>query len=244
MLETETARALPQFGYKAGAAYEYQFSADGKEAAVPLDFEVGITHRLELLVEPVAYTSIRPSVGQSARGFGDTEATLIYKFHEESAIWPALALAGEIKFPTASDPLIGTGKTDYASYLIASKQFGAWDIHLNLGYTIYGQPAGATGDNRLTNRASIALAAVYHINDRYDVFAEVLNNSLLNGGSRELNAPTGTAPPALQEGSVGETVGTVGIARQFGKYTKASFSVSFDNNSAVLLRPGIEFEVP
>lgn len=65
--------------------------------------------------------------GQSGSSFGDTEATLIWKFSEERGAWPALAVEGEIKFPTARNRVVGTRKTDYAGYLVASHRHGALD---------------------------------------------------------------------------------------------------------------------
>ena len=103
-LETETAR-LPQAGHgSAQLLYEWQTSPQGREDAVPLVLEYGISDRLEIAIEPVAYTSIRPKIGPSARGFGDTEVTLTYLLANESAHRPALALAGEVKFAIGQRP--------------------------------------------------------------------------------------------------------------------------------------------
>src|SRR6202158_3971056 len=78
ILETETARPLRAGQLEVGAGYEFQHSREGNETAIPLAFELGITNRLGLLVEPVAYTAIRPKVGTSATGFGDLEITANY----------------------------------------------------------------------------------------------------------------------------------------------------------------------
>src|SRR5438445_12900215 len=67
-LETETARTLAKHHSEADAAFEYQKSADGYESAVPLAFEYGILENLELLVEPVVFTAIRPDTGRKATG--------------------------------------------------------------------------------------------------------------------------------------------------------------------------------
>ena len=62
---------------------------------------------------------------------------------------PALALAGEVKFPTARNTLIGTGKADIAAYLIGSKRWGRLDTHANVSYSVVGQRAsiGLSVDN-------------------------------------------------------------------------------------------------
>src|ERR1700720_2533017 len=78
ILETETARPLRAGQLEIGAGYEFQQSHEGDETAIPFAFELGITNRLGLLVEPVPYTAIRPEVGQSATGPGDLEITASY----------------------------------------------------------------------------------------------------------------------------------------------------------------------
>jgi hypothetical protein len=245
MLETETARLRPQGGIKLGAAFEYQTSSDGKEYALPLEFEAGLTDNLELLVEPVAYTSIRPKNSPHASGFGDTETTLIWRFVDEDGWRPAMAVAGEIKFPTARNSMIGTRKTDYTGFVIASKHFGHLDTHFNLGYTVYGQPDGAAA-SQVSNSLNLALAAVYTLDSGYQLFAEVLSNSLLGTESPEpgSSGTGGAVSSALQEASTGETSGTVGAARPIGKHLRASLGVSYDNNHAWMLRPGLEYSFP
>ena len=71
VLETETARLRLKGAVQLGGNFEYQTSSEGRESAVPFIFEYGITDRLELVVEPVAGTRIRPKRGpQGYRGHG------------------------------------------------------------------------------------------------------------------------------------------------------------------------------
>ena len=105
---------------------------------MPFAAEYGLTDRLELLVEPVAWTAIRPKIGARATGVGDLEATATWLARAETPRLPAFALAGEVKFPTAHNNLIGTGKTDIAGYLIASKRWSRLDAHANVSYTVVG----------------------------------------------------------------------------------------------------------
>jgi hypothetical protein len=228
-LETETTR-LPKAGWwEIGNAFEFQTSAEGTETAVPLGIELGLTDRLELLVEPVAYTAIRPHAGRHATGVGDIEVTLTYRFLEETASIPALAVAGEVKAPTARDSLIGTGHADYAGYLIASKRFGRLDVHANVAYTIVGKPAGV----QLRNIASFALAGVYRAGPRVEVFGEVLGNTSATSGPE---MASGGSP--VPEAAGGEIVATAGAGRHIGSALLVYLGVSYDNNNAVQLRPG------
>jgi len=221
---------LPAHWWKLGNAFEFQRSGEGTEAAMPFAIEYGITDDLELLVEPVPYAAIRPKVGRHAMGVGDIEATLTGRVRQETRHGPALAFAAEVKLPTAHDTLIGSGEPDYTAYVIASKRFGRVDTHVNVAYTLVGRQ-----DNvQLNNIVSFAVAGVYRrsATARTQLFGEVLGNTAAVPGNE--SATTG-AP----EVAGGELVGTLGAGRDVGSGVLLYFAVSYDNNNAVLLRPGI-----
>src|SRR6185295_7984924 len=233
-LETETALLLPKGEWKVGAAYELQTSSEGTEAAGPLILEYGLADRLELVVEPILYTAIRPKEGAHATGVGDLETTLVWRFHDASRRAPALALAGEVKIPTARNELIGTRKTDYALYAIATRRVGRFDGHANVSYTLVGRPAGV----EVKNLFGYALAGTFHLTPRWDAFAEIVGNtSALGGGETPDTAPGpgGTENPVSPELAGQERVGTLGL----GFYTRPGLllfgSVSYDNQHATLL---------
>ena len=231
IIETETAR-IPQRGhFEVGTGYEFQTSSTGTEHAIPITLEGSLTNRLALLVEPVPYTSIRPKHGSRATGAGDLEVTATYVAVTESGRRPAIALAAEAKIPTARNMNIGTTKADYAGYLIMSKRAGRFDSHANLGYTVVGQPAGA----QLSDILNGAVATMFHASDKNLVFAEVLGTTAVSG---EGDSGTGEASVA-PEAAAGELVGTVGGGRFIAPGVLLSFSVSYDNNHAILYRPGI-----
>ena len=226
MLETETARLLPARSWKGGTAFEFQTSGEGTEAAIPLAIEYGLANRLELLVEPVPYTAIRPNTGPHATGVGDVEATLTALVGHETHSTPAFAVAAEIKFPTAHDSLIGSGEPDYTGYLIASKRFGRFDMHVNVAYTFVGRQ-----DNvQLNNIVSFAVAGVYHPSTALQLFGEVLGNTGAIPGSESSTAP---------EVAGGEISGTLGLGRDIAPGLLLYVAVSYDTNNAVLMRPGI-----
>ncbi len=235
VLETETARTLSAGRWEFGNAFEFQTSADGTETAIPFGFEYGLTDRLEILVEPVPYTAIRPRIGRHATGWGDVEGTLTYRLLSERGSRPALALAAEIKFPTAHDSLIGTRLTDYTGYLILSKRFGRVDTHLNVSYTVIGKPRTVS----LNNIVNFAAAAVYHPNEHLEGFGEVLGNKPSAPGT-ESTTPNSAVP----EAAGGEVVGTVGVGREMSRALFLYLSLSYDNNNAVLVRPGLMLRLP
>ena len=231
-LETETARLLPRNGFKIGHNFEYQVSAEGKETALPFILEYGLTGSTEVVIEPVLYTAIRPkgAFGR-ATGAGDLEITVIQRLFGEASSRPAIAIAGEIKVPTARNQFIGTGKTDYALYLIASRRFGRLDGHANVGYTFVGQPAGV----ELGNIANFALGGMYDLGPRTKLFGELLGNTAATSGAPE----SATTP----EAAGGELVGTVGIGQMIQRRFFLTLGVSYDNNGAVQVRPGFVVRV-
>jgi hypothetical protein len=224
-LETETARFHPAHSFQIASGFEQQFSAEGRESALPVAFEYAVGNTWELLVEPVPYTAIRPKTGPRATGPGDLELTLIHGLWAEKSGRTAFAVAGEVKVPTAENPLIGTDKTDYTGYLIASRRVGAVDLHANLGYSILGKPAGLTVHNLI----NFAVAGTVPVGRRGVFFAEVLGNTVASGGPENSTAP---------EIAGGELSGTLGVGRQLSDRFFLSLSATYDNTHAVMLRPG------
>jgi hypothetical protein len=231
-LETETARLPMQGTALIGTTYEFQTSPQGTEHALPFTFEYGITDRLALLIEPVLLTSIRPKSGRNATGLGDMEATVQYLVREETEGFPALALAGEIKVPTARDTLIGTRRTDFTPYLIASKRFGRFDTHANVGYSFVGKPLNIAVQNTL----NLALAVEDSVTPRLVLMAEVLATTAAGSGGSE----NSTAP----EIAGSEQVGMLGFRYAMRSRTWISLGVTYDNSRALLFRPGLTFETP
>lgn len=230
-LETESARLLPAGIWKVELTSEFQTSKDGRERAFPIAIEYGLGPRLELAVEPVPSTTITPKTGRRASGRGDLEVTLTWRALDETASIPAIAIAGEIKFPTAHDPLIGTGERDYTVLFIASKRHGRLDTHANLGYTFVGSPQGA----QLGNIIDYALAEELHLTPRFDVVAEVLGNTSSTGEGQE--QPSSVTP----EAAGGERSVLAGVRYALTPKVSLAFGVSYDNNHAVLIRSGITF---
>jgi hypothetical protein len=232
ILETETARPLHAGQLEVGAGYELQHSREANETAIPLAFELGLTSRLGLLVEPVPYTAIRPETGPSATGPGDLEITLSYLVRKETAHMPALALAAEEKVPTARNSLIGTGKPDHTAYIIASKQLGRFDTHANFGYSFVGSPRGQA----LSNRIMGALATEFALRRGTSIYGEVLAATTAGGGEGS-SAQPGT--PVTPEASGDEIFGTIGIAHSFIRGSRFSLGLTRDNVGAMQIRPGV-----
>jgi hypothetical protein len=238
--ETETARLLPAGEFQLETAFEYQTSRkQGQEYATPVALEYGVTDRVQLLLEPVLYTGIRPKGGTRADGIGDVELTAFGLLLREKKWFPALALAGEVKIPTANNKQIGTGKTDVTPFLIASKKFGCLDISANFGYTINGQPSGA----HLKNTFNYALMFEYEVTERWHVGVEGLYTTSTISQMRNIAAGESIGGESVRtpEAAGREIVGTIGASYKISKKWDVSLGISRDNNHATLIRPGFTF---
>ena len=234
-LETETARLLEPGHLQLGTALEFQTSPNGEEYAIPMAIEFGLLKNLELMIEPVAFTSIQPRSGRAANGAGDLESSLAYLVFDERRILPAMALAGEVKFPTAQNLQIGSGEFDYRLYLIASKRIGPVDLHFNVGYNIIGQPPGVHTQNPI----DLELAGEWFVNEKFDLFAEV---TYTGSSGSSFDAGEGTDPGGggvTSEISGKEIVGSVGVRAHLTRRLDLFGSFSYDNNNAKLIRTGI-----
>ena len=163
VLETEDSSPLIPGQIEMGTALEFQTSKQGTEAAIPIGIEYGISNRLTLLVEPVAYTNIHPKIGPRANDIGDLEVTLFYQLFSEGKIMPAISISGEVKFPTAKNRLVGTGETDYTPFIIASKTTGKFFTSINLSYTFLGKPKGVPAGNLFNYALGTIFNASYKI---------------------------------------------------------------------------------
>jgi hypothetical protein len=237
VLETEESKPLAPGVLHVGAGLEFQTSKEGTETALPLAWEYGLSNRMRLLLEPVCFTGIRPKAGTRATGVGDLEVTLFYQLMQERSVAPAITISAEMKFPTARNRLIGTGKTDFTPYFIASKKTGRFFSSVNLSYTFIGKPQGVEASNLF----NYAFGTIFAASSKSILFGEVYGNTSSLG---EGETPEGTTVNAsTAELSGGETVGAVGYGYYARKNVLLSLGVSYDNNHAFLFRPGIEWSL-
>lgn len=238
MIETETARLPAKRAGSFGVAGEFQTSTAGTELALPAVFDYGLLDNLEIAVEPVAYTAIRPETGSGARGIGDIESTLTWRFGQEHGHAPAMATAFEVKIPTATNEQIGTGKTDFAGYFIMSKRFGKVDTHYHVSYTIIGAPAGV----QVENVFGAAFAAVGQVSERVQLFGEMVGNTSATAGSEVADAPAGGEPTGVNaELTSSEIIASFGAAGNVRPNMSLYGSVGYDNQHATQARFGFTF---
>lgn len=236
-LETETARILQPGHFEIGSAFEFQTSPTGQEYALPMAVEFGLVPRLEVLVEPVPFTSIQPKDSNSATGVGDLETTLTGLVIEEKQYIPAVAIAGEVKFPTAGNRQIGSGEYDYRVYAIASKLIGPVDVHVNFGYNIIGSPPGVSTQNPI----DVEAGAEWLIHPKFDLYGEInyVGSSTSSENAAESGVPIAVESNTTPEIAAEELVGTVGVRAHATRHVDVFGSLSYDNNDAKLFRTGV-----
>ncbi|MCI0641125.1 MAG: hypothetical protein L0Y70_18775 [Gemmataceae bacterium] len=151
-----------------GGGFEFETDSEQSVFDFPLLVEYNFTERFRMSLEPnfVIIDSKAEDV-RSASGFGDFETSLEYEFLRERRYRPALTAEGIVKWPTATDPDIGSPGRDYAFGLIASKDFVYVDVDLGLRYTFVGDPEAH-------DFWEVALAAEWPLNHRLSVLAEVI----------------------------------------------------------------------
>lgn len=239
VLETEESKPLLPQQFEIGTGLEFQTSKEGIETALPLAIEYGLSKKFTLLVEPVGFTNIRPKMGPHAKGIGDLEVTLFYQIVSEKKVLPSISISGEVKIPTAKNTLIGTGKTDYTPFLIMSKTTGKFFTSVNLSYTFLGKPPGVDANNLF----NYAIGTIFTASTKSILFAEVYGNTSAVGLAETPEATVLVNTNVnTQEISGGETVGAFGFGYYLKKELLISLGVSYDNNNAILFRPGIELK--
>lgn len=139
VLETETAQMGKKGEGNVSNAFQVERDRDGVTYLTESQYEVGLSDRSELLIEPFFYERQNPKVGPSVQGVGDLEITYSWIALPETASRPAIILAQKIKVPTATNRDIGTGKVDAQSYVIIGKTWGAVELNINLGYEFIGK---------------------------------------------------------------------------------------------------------
>ena len=176
VLETETAELGKKGDMLISTGVQFEREKDGSRTTFTLNqYEVGLTDRAELLIEPFFVEWDNPKDGRSFHGMGDLEITPSYMVvvDNEKNWTPAIVLAFKLKVPTARNREIGTGKYDYYPYVIFGKKFGPWILNANFGYDIITSPPG----DSLSNQFIYDFSVEREITDKWSVYAEVFANT-------------------------------------------------------------------
>lgn len=235
-LETETTRLLRAHRFEVETGFEHQRATDGTETAIPIALGYGITDRLELLVEPILLDRVRDRGLRGVGGIGDLELTLTSQLYGGTGGHSGLAVAGEVKLPTARNRRIGSGRTDFTLWSIASHEAGPWDTHVNLGYTLMGRPPGVT----VNNVFNYGVAEEYRMSPSWELLGEVFGNSSALAEAADQAGGSGESVLTPEIGGA-ETVAALGVRLHAAHALTYSLGISYDSKQALLVHPGLSF---
>ncbi len=159
-----------------------------KEYSPSLTLTYGLLDRMDLSIGS-GYLFVHPEEGDNESGFDDTALKVKYRLVDEKEWLPALAIAGKLKLPTASDKKgLGSGEADFGLNVIATKNITKrLVLHANLGYTFIGEDGA-------NNEMNYALGSQFVLTDKWALVGEIVGTNNLNGrkGDDLLSALFGT----------------------------------------------------
>ena len=224
VLETETAQLGKKGEWLISESVQFERAKDGSRTTFTLmQYEVGLTDRCELLIEPFFQEWDKPKGEKRFHGMGDLEITPSYMIVvDDPKKWvPAILLAFKVKVPTAKNRNIGSGRVDYYPYVIVGKTFGPWVLNANFGIDVIGT---SKNDHDTRNQFIYDFSVERKITDKWSVFAEVFANS----------------KPAV--GDVGTFAGAIATEYKFTEHFEAFVSVGYDTDHLFNVRPGFNIE--
>ena len=126
------------------------------------------------------YLFVHPQRGERESGMGDTEVKLKYRLLDEKDGRPALAFAGILKVPTASESRgLGSGKVDFTFNSILTKSLTKrMALHFNLGYTFI-------GEGKAANELNYSLACQFILTEKWALVGEIVGINNFNGRKQD-----------------------------------------------------------
>lgn len=193
----------------------------------------GVTSRLEFRG---ASDTLRmySGPGSTQTGGGDYWMGARYRLTEQKQTWASLGVMYTAKLPNASvSKGFGTGFTDHAVALLASKDLGKWHADFNMIQTFAGRPVAGFDQN-----STLALAVSHPLSKKWGALNELYGSTPLNAANSwfasNLIAATYSATPFLVfDGGVdvGLTPNAPRARLQFGMtYTVGNMVSLFKNH--------------
>ena len=199
--------ALNHLELEIGFAYSRPVGGGRDQKLPALTLTYGIIHNLEL---GLAITRVNQDFPKEPplRGFEDLHIAAKYRLIAAQSTLPAIALAIDVKAPTANQQKgLSSGKTDTALLLIASKSWHDLRFHTNLGYSVIGKVRGA----ELKNIIHGGLAAEKALNPQWSVVGEVYGASRpsrqsTNEANFHLGLRYSVNPALVLDGAIGRSL--------------------------------------
>lgn len=216
-LETETAELGKKGEWLVSTALQFERERDGSTALFTLNqYEVGLTDRAEILIEPFFLEWGHPKGEKSYHGMGDLEITPSYMVILETEKTPAVVLALKVKVPTARNRAIGTREWDYYPYVILGKKWHDWLFNANFGRNFITSPA----DEPLKDQWIYDFSAERVITEKWSIIGEIFGNSKAAAGEKATFA------------------GAIATEYKFTEHFNTFVSVGYDTDHLMAIRSG------
>lgn len=155
-----------QFGYN-GNFHATDFKS---QQDAPMNLRFAVNRRLLLELDTDSPYSQKDLSGARQTGAGDTNLRIQGVLQTETLTRPGIALAYQIKLPTASAAKnLGTGRVDHTFTGLVSKKFGSTTVDFNAIY----QLAGRTSDQGHASSGQGAVAVTQSLNKKFGVQGEL-----------------------------------------------------------------------
>lgn len=151
----------------------------GDMLTIPLYFNYAVTDDLEVVYTiPIVDYTIKSRIlwknDISESGCGDSTLGFKYKIFDNPTYQTRGAVGLGFKFPTGNDDKgLGTGETDFTIFTAFSKNFERIVAHLNLGYTMTGDPNTRFYPDGLADKFFYNIGIEYPHTHNVTVMAEV-----------------------------------------------------------------------
>lgn len=151
----------------------------GDMLTIPLFFNYAVTDDLEVVYNiPIVDYTIKSRIlwrnDISESGCGDSTLGFKYKVFDNPTYQTRGAIGIGFKFPTGSDDKgLGTGETDFTIFTAFSKNYERIVGHLNLGYTMTGDPNTQFYPDGLADKFFYNIGIEYPHTHNVTVMAEV-----------------------------------------------------------------------
>ncbi|MBI5590003.1 MAG: transporter [Deltaproteobacteria bacterium] len=140
----------------------------GGQIATTLTY--GVTDTVDIVLSlPYQWSNIKEDgiTASDGNGISDTVLEAKWRFFEKDGL--GLALKPGISLPTGDDGKgLGTGKTGYHLFFIASQEIAPWAFHLNLGYV-----GNENNVDEVINIWHASLAATYDVVENLKIVGNI-----------------------------------------------------------------------
>ncbi len=159
-----------------GGGFEFETDSDQTQYDLPFFAQYSFTETFQLSVETaLSHIDAKSQAASTLTGIDDLEATLEYELIRERRFAPSFTVLGGARWPTSTDPDLGSSGTDLAIGLIATKEINNFEFDFNAIYT-------SSGDSGQQDILELPFALEYTLTHKLSLAAEIAPTLDMGGG--------------------------------------------------------------